>query len=471
MRRTKIVCTLGPATSTHEQLTGLIKSGMNVARFNFSHGTQPEHARLMATLRAAAKEQGEFIAIMQDLQGPKIRTGLLHDKQVRLKTGDHLIITTENIPGDAGRISTTYSDLPHDVRSGDRILLADGLIELRVEGTTASEITCLIVNGGVLGEHKGINLPGVMVSSPSLTEKDKQDLQFGIAQGVDYVALSFVRRAEDISALRSLLDAAGARIKVIAKLEKPEAIDNLDSILDVSDAVMVARGDLGVELSPECVPVIQKHIIAKANQRGVLVITATQMLESMIKNPRPTRAEASDVANAILDGSDATMLSGETSMGDYPLEAASMMHSIAVDVEKSEIYRRTRDIDPLPAVSDFARTISHAVDQAATSLDAKAIIAFTRSGKTAQLMSKYKPIAPIVALSSDESVCRQMALFWGVLPRCVEVVDDMDDLVQQLEDKARETGMVRSGDVVIVTASAPVASIGETNMMKLHRVT
>jgi len=470
MRRTKIVCTLGPSTSSHDQLIALIKSGMNVARFNFSHGKLDEHARLLATLRAAAKESGEFIAIMQDLQGPKIRTGLLRDKQVTLKSGERLVITPEQSSGDVTRISTTYQDLPQDVRNGDRILLADGLIELRVESTTSTDVTCLIVNGGVLGEKKGINLPGVKVSAASLTEKDKQDLQFGIEQDVDYVALSFVRRAEDISALRSLLDAAGAKIKIIAKLEKPEAIENLDSILDVSDAVMVARGDLGVELSPECVPVIQKHIISKANQRGIAVITATQMLESMIKNPRPTRAEASDVANAILDGSDAIMLSGETSVGDYPLEAVSMMHNIAVDVEKSDIYRKTRETDEPPSGSDFARTISCAVDQVATSLDAKAIVAFTRTGRTALLMSKYKPIAPIMALTTDEAVCRQMALFWGVYPRCVEAVDDMDDLVERLEDKAREAGLLKSGDVAIITASAPVASTGETNMMKLHHI-
>src|SRR5882724_10241675 len=470
MRRTKIVCTLGPATSAPDKLSALIRCGMNVARFNFSHGTHAEHAGRMSTIRSAARECGEFIAIMQDLQGPKIRTGLLRDKQVTLRTGDKLVITNDDIPGDASRISTTYHDLPMDVRIGDRILLADGLIELRAEGSTTSEITCLIVNGGVLGEHKGINLPGVKISSPSLTEKDKQDLEFGIAQKVDYVALSFVRRAEDIMDLRRLLDDAGAKIKIIAKLEKQEAIDNLDSILDVSDGVMVARGDLGVEMSPERVPIIQKHIISKANQHGVLVITATQMLESMITNPRPTRAEASDVANAILDGSDAIMLSAETSIGDYPLEAVGMMSNIAADVEKSDIYRRETDRDVLPCASDFARTISRAVDQAATALDAKAIVAFTRSGKTALLMSKYRPVAPIMALSADETACRQMALFWGVTAHCVTDVENTDDLVQRVEDKARESGLVHSGDVVIVTAAAPVASIGETNMMKLHRV-
>ena len=339
MRRTKIVCTLGPATSTRERLSALIRGGMNVARFNFSHGTHAEHAALMSTLREVAKEQGEFIAIMQDLQGPKIRTGKLRDKQITLKTGDKFVITAADVLGDNQQVSTTYQDLPNDVKTGDRILLADGLIELRVEKVSGQEVTCLIVNGGSLGEHKGINLPGVKVSAPSLTEKDKEDLQFGIAQQVDYVALSFVRRAEDIEDLRAILNNAGSKAKIIAKLERPEAIDNLDTILNVSDCVMVARGDLGVELSPECVPVIQKHIISRANQLNVPVITATQMLESMIINPRPTRAEASDVANAILDGSDAVMLSGETSIGAYPVETVQMMSGIAVDVEKSDLYK------------------------------------------------------------------------------------------------------------------------------------
>ncbi|HZS44776.1 MAG TPA: pyruvate kinase [Blastocatellia bacterium] len=470
MRRTKIVCTLGPATSTREQLDALIRNGMNVARFNFSHGAHEEHAERMSLLRSVAKERGEFIAIMQDLQGPKIRTGTLRDKQVTLKTGDRLVITTRNVLGDANVISTTYPDLPKDVAAGDRILLSDGLIELRVESATPPDVVCTIINGGILGEHKGINLPGVKVSAPSLTEKDKRDLGFGIKQDVDYVALSFVRSAEDICALRQILDQAGSRIKIIAKLEKPEAIDNLEAILNISDAVMVARGDLGVELSPERVPVIQKHIINRANQTGTIVITATQMLESMINNPRPTRAEASDVANAILDGTDAVMLSGETSVGAYPAQAVRMMADIAVDVEKSAIYRNFCNTEIMPSVPDFARTISRAVRQTADSLNAKAIMAFTRSGRTARLMSKYRPVAPIIALSTNESVCRQMALFWGVNPTCVREVDNTDDLVNETEAKARETGLVESNDVIIVTASAPVASIGETNIMKLHRV-
>ena len=429
MRRTKIVCTIGPATNSEERLEQLMRAGMNVARLNFSHGTHDEHAAVIERIRKISARLDCSIAILQDLQGPKIRVGSLQGGQpVQLVDGAQVTITIRPVTGDAQTIPTTYTHLPQDVKPGDRILLDDGLMELRVLDTGATDVRCQVVHGGLLKEHKGINLPGVAVSAPALTEKDRDDLRFGIMHGVDYVALSFVRRPEDVLTAKQLiaqLQAEQSRkhthapvsIPLIAKLEKPEAVAHLDDILEVVDGVMVARGDLGVEMPPEKVPLLQKRIIARCNDLGLPVITATQMLESMVTNPRPTRAEASDVANAILDGTDSVMLSAETATGAYPIEAVQMMVRIALETEAGDSTARQPQCQRL--------TQEHAVSHAARALSeeasVKAIVVLTRSGTSARLISKDRPRRPILAYTSSERIYRQLALWWGVWPHCIEM--------------------------------------------------
>ncbi|HEX6818945.1 MAG TPA: pyruvate kinase, partial [Ktedonobacterales bacterium] len=433
-RRTKIVCTLGPASSSEAAIEALIQAGMNVARINFSHGAHDEHAATIARVRAVASRLGVPIAILQDLQGPKIRTGPLQDgKPVRLADGQTFIITTQPVDGTRERVSTTYDPLPLDVRRGDRILLSDGSIELRVEATNETDVRCHVVHGGLLAEHQGINLPGVVVSAAALTPKDREDLIFGVHHRVDFIALSFVRRADDILEAKRLIAEAvrtapgpsdprpeglhptayeeDGRVPVIAKLEKPEALSRLDAILEAADGVMVARGDLGVEMPLEQVPVAQKRIISRANELGMPVITATQMLESMIHSPRPTRAEASDVANAIIDGTDAVMLSGETAVGEFPVEAVRVMARIAEQTEghwPSQVATTGRQAHV---------TLSHAVSMAARTLaeraEAPLLVVFTRTGASARLISRERPGAAIVAYTPFESVYRRLALWWG----------------------------------------------------------
>jgi len=469
-RRTKIVCTLGPATDNPKVLAALLNAGMDVARLNFSHGTHLEHARRLRKVRLAAAACGKFVAVMQDLQGPKIRTGALEGgKRAELRVGAPITITTRPVAGSARLVSTTYQDLPKEVRSGSCILLSDGLIELRVERVKGQDIHCRIVNGGQLAEHQGINLPGVTLGISALTKKDREDLRFGIEHRVDYIALSFVRRAEDILALKRILARAGRPIPVVAKLEKPEAIERLDEILGAADAVMVARGDLGVELPPEMVPIIQKRIIARASAMRIPVITATQMLESMTVHPRPTRAEASDVANAIFDGSDALMLSAETATGNYPCEAVRMMARI---ISAAEGTRRlwVQSAWERPESLNVSEAICESVAHMAAELNLKAIAVFTQSGSSARLISKYRPRVPVFAFSPLHSVLRRTALYWGVTPVHMSRVHSTDRMVEGSAGRLRELGVVSAGDVIAVIAGTPIARRGTTNLLKVHRI-
>jgi pyruvate kinase len=440
---------------------------MDMARLNFSHGTQEEHAQTAAWVRQAAVEARRPIAILQDLAGPKIRTGLLRGRRpVTLRAGQRLRLTPEQIPGWSRLVSVTYPRLAQEVRKGDRILLTDGLIELRVLGTSQGEVETEIVNGGVLGEHKGVNLPGSRLSIESVTPKDEDDLAFGVRLGVDYVAISFVRRARDVRRVKALLAGMNARIPVIAKLEKPEAVRNLDSILAASDGIMVARGDLGVEMPLERVPLIQKEMIEKAGAARIPVITATQMLESMTQNPRPTRAEASDVANAILDGTDAVMLSAETASGRYPVQAVETMVRIArqADQKNEENLDRRRMKRP-----DIAETISESVVHAAHTLSVRAIVVFTRSGSTARLISKYRPPCPVYAFCHDDSIANRAALYWGVSPIAMPLEEGQDTTIAQAEAELLRRKQVAPGDTLAIAAGAP-GQPGQTNLMKLIRV-
>ncbi len=490
-RRTKIVCTLGPATSSEASIEALIQAGMNVARVNFSHGTQDEHAATIARVRAVAARLGVPIAILQDLQGPKIRTGSLVDgNPVRLADDQSFTITTQPVAGTGARVSTTYDSLPSDVRRGDRILLSDGAIELRVEAVDGAEVRCRVVHGGMLAEHQGINLPGVAVSAAALTEKDRADLIFGVHHRVDFIALSFVRQADDILEAKRLIAAAvrsapgpsdprpeglhasayeeDNRVPVIAKLEKPEALARLDAILEAADGVMVARGDLGVEMPLEQVPVAQKRIIARANELGLPVITATQMLESMIHSPRPTRAEASDVANAILDGTDAVMLSGETAVGAYPVEAVRVMARIA---EQTEGHWPAR-VAPLGHAEHV--TLSHAVSMAARTLaeraEAPLIVVFTRTGASARLISRERPGAAIVAYTPFESIYRRLALWWGVTPRRSELLGTTEELIAWVDRRLQAEGLAQPGDDIVIMGGTPIAGRARTNFVKLQHV-
>ena len=466
-RRAKIVCTLGPASRSPEMVYRLLQAGMNVARLNFSHGTQEEHARTIEAVRAGTARLERPAAILADMSGPKIRTGtLLEGRPVTLVAGQRFLITTENVEGTAERVSTTYAGLPDEVRKGDRILLSDGLLELRVMGTRGNNIVTTIVNGGELGEHKGITLPGVKLKIPSLTSKDRKDLRFALEHGANYIAVSFVRTAADVVAAKAVIRRAGYDTPVIAKLEKPEAIENLDAILKVADGVMVARGDLGVEMSPEQVPVIQKRIILRALEFRIPVITATQMLESMTENPRPTRAEASDVANAIFDGTDAVMLSAETASGKYPVESVAMMERIICEAEASI----TERAHPRPAEFSVAETISEAICHAAEELHMKVLAVFTESGSTARLISKYRPPAPIIAFSPNQETRRRMSLLWGLLPRTIAHVRQIDDLADAAEKRLLEEKLVVPGDIVGIVAGTPLGHPGTTNFLKLHTV-
>ncbi|MDR5684357.1 MAG: pyruvate kinase [Armatimonadota bacterium] len=469
-RRTKIVATIGPATDSPERIRELVAAGVDVVRFNFSHGRREDHERRIATVRRVAEELDRPVAILQDLQGPKIRVGeLAHHRPVHLEEGSEVVIGAQTEVGTAQRLSTTYPDIVKDVQAGDRILLADGAMELSVTAVGGEEVRARVVRGGVLEEHKGINLPGVAISAPAMTAKDRDDLRFGLEAGVDWVALSFVRRPEDIAAVREEMGRAGRSVPIVAKLEKAEAIDRLDGIMAASDGVMVARGDLGVELAPERVPILQKHIIRRANEMGIPVITATQMLESMIDRPRPTRAEASDVANAILDGTDAVMLSGETAVGRYPTEAVRIMDRIAVEVEAAspQLYQTGRHGDRRLGV---AEAVGSAACLLAHDLRARAIAVVTRSGRTAQLISKLRPAEPIVALTEDHTVARTLSLWWGVHAIVVPFREDTDAMVVQAEEEMVRRGIADPGDVVIITGSAPLIARGRTNFVKVHRI-
>ena len=465
-RHSKIVCTIGPASKSRRVVEKLLRAGMDVARLNFSHGTHEEHAANIALLRVTALEQGKTISILADLQGPKIRTGALAGSQpVYLSAGQQFVITTARILGDSTRVNTTFTPLPREVHKGDRILLSDGLIELRVTQVRGREVICKVVNGGALGENKGINLPGIRLRVPALTPKDKEDLKFALKHDADYIAVSFVRRPEDVLQAKTLIRKAGKDTPVIAKLEKPEAIENLDAILRAADGVMVARGDLGVEMRPERVPVVQKTIIARAREFRRPVITATQMLESMTGNPRPTRAEASDVANAIFDGSDAVMLSAETASGKYPVDAVEMMARIIEEAEKSITEF------PRPSMQEQLKvpeTVAELVCHASRELHMKLIAVFTHSGFTARLVSRYRPLVPIIAFSPEAATRRRMALIWGVMPAEIKNLHKIDSLAAISEKRLLEEKLVRKGDVIGIVAGTPMGIRGTTNFMKFH---
>lgn len=448
----------------------LLRLGMDVARLNFSHGSHKDHARNIERLRSAAEKENRTICILQDLQGPKIRTGRLEGQApVLLKSGSTIVITPREIIGTATRISTTFQDLAREVSVGARILLRDGLIELRVCTVRGKDVVCEVLNGGTLGEHQGINLPGTALSIPALTEKDRKDLEFGLKHGVDAVALSFVRTAADVNIVRQIVAGLGSDTPLISKLEKPQAIDNIEEILEASDGVMVARGDLGVEMAPEKVPVIQKHVIRRAAQWRKPVITATQMLESMIENPRPTRAEASDVANAIFDGSDSVMLSAETASGRYPCEAVAMMARIVVEAESNMgefMQRRRRDRHGL----SIAETICESIAHAAEDLPMGAIAVFTETGNTARMISKYRPQAAIYAFTPNATVAQRTNLYWGVHPmKCAQALS-AEQMVNVAEKELLDRRLLQPADVLGVVAGTRQAS-GSTNFMRLHTVT
>jgi pyruvate kinase len=469
-RRAKIVCTIGPSSNTEAGLRGLMQVGMDVARLNFSHGSHADHASVIEILRRTATSEGRTICILQDLQGPKIRTGKLKGHQpVTLKAGGVITITTREVEGTADLISTTFKDLPREMQPGSRILLSDGRIELRVTGIRGEDIECEVINGGSLAEHQGINLPGAALSIPALTEKDRKDLEFGLEHGVDMVALSFVRSANDVREVKDIIAAHKQDVPVIAKLEKPQALDELEGILEISDGVMVARGDLGVEMPPEKVPVIQKYVIRRAAEWRKPVIIATQMLESMIENPRPTRAEASDVANAVFDGTDAVMLSGETASGKYPGEAVCMMAKIVVEAENNiadfmQPRRRRRH-----RALSISETICESIAHAAEDLHMAAIAVFTETGNTARMLSKHRPRSRIYAFSHVAAVCNRMNLFWGVQPVKRDHALSSEEMLSTAEQELLRSGRVKAGDVLGVVAGTQMAS-GSTNFMRLHVV-
>ena len=470
-RRAKIVATLGPSSSSPEVFRELVRAGLDVARLNFSHGTHEQKSELIRMVRSVSSELGKPICILADLQGPKIRTGKLKGhKPVLLIAGKRLTITPREIEGTASLVGTTFKTLAENLVTGSRILLSDGLIELHVDRIEKDDVICEIVNGGMLGENKGINLPGIPVKVPSLTDKDEEDLRFAVGAGVDTIAVSFIRTADDVRHVKGRLHSLNSEAWIIAKLEKPQAIEHLDSILEVADAIMVARGDLGVEVPPEKVPAIQKHIIRRAGEYRKPVITATQMLESMIENPRPTRAEASDVANAIYDGTDAVMLSAETAAGKYPVETVAMMAKIVVETEQQirldpPLRRRhTRTVR-----LSVAETICECMAHSAEDLELSAIAIFTESGSTARLLSKYRPEPPIYAMSPFQDVIQRSMLLWGTYPILCARFSDTDKLVSMAENILESRGLVHAREVVGIVAGTRTRS-GATNFMRLHMI-
>lgn len=470
MRKAKIVCTIGPSSESLENTKKLIKAGMNVGRLNFSHGDFEEHGNRIKNIKAANEELGTSVAILLDTKGPEIRLGKLKE-EYELVQGDAITLTTEEIEGDRTRIPVTYKNLPNDLEVGSTVLIDDGLIGLKVEAIEGTEVHCRIVNSGPIKSKKGVNVPGVKISLPGITEKDRSDIIFGIEQGVDFIAASFVRKASDVLEIRALLEEHnGNHIQIISKIENQEGVDNLDEILEVSDGLMVARGDLGVEIPAEEVPLVQKMMIRKCNLAGKAVITATQMLDSMQRNPRPTRAEASDVANAIFDGTDAIMLSGETAAGKYPVEAVQTMSRIAERAEQALEYREIFMKQASAQRNSVTEAISQAVANAALDLNAKAILTATKSGFTSRIVSKYRPKAPIIAVTPDARVKRSLALTWGVFPIDGFEAETTDEMFENAIKNAQNAGLVVAGDTVVITAGVPVGQAGTTNLMKIHHV-
>ncbi len=461
MRRTKIVCTIGPVSSSEKMIEGLIRAGMNVARLNFSHGDYASHRRVIRTIRKLERKLGMPVAILQDLPGPKIRIGAMAGDRVRLQTRGRLVLTTRKVTGTELAVSVSFPGLTHAVKKGDPILLGDGEIELEALQVSKQEVRCRIVVGGILGSHKGIHFPRSSLNIRALTAEDKKDLAFGIENNVDLVALSFVRNSQDITYARREMHKLGANIPLIAKIEKHKALDNLDSILQNVDGLMVARGDLGLEIAQARIPAMQKRMIREANHLGKPVITATQMLRSMVWNPRPTRAEVADIANAILDGTDALMLSEETAAGDYPLEAVRIMAQVAEETETI--------LEPRQRFAGLPKTVPEAISVGAISLardlDVKAFLIPTTSGSTARLIARYRPTQPIIAISPDPQTVKMLCLVWGVYPQSTRGFKNTDEMVQVLQRKALESGIVKRGDLVVITAGLPLHQAGTTNMI------
>lgn len=470
MRKTKIICTIGPSSESEERLRELMLAGMNVARFNFSHGTHEEHKKKFDRVIKVSSELGVQVATMLDTKGPEIRLKDIEGGRAELVSGQKFILTTEDIVGNSEKVSITYKNLKDDITTGTTILIDDGLIEMVVDGIEETDIICTVVNGGPISNHKGVNVPGAVLSMPYISEVDRSDIMFGCDMGFDFLAASFVRCKEDILEVRKILDAHNSHMKIIAKIENMQGIHNLEDILTVSDGIMVARGDMGVEIPMEEVPVMQKRMIKMAEAQGKHVITATQMLESMIKNPRPTRAETTDIANAIYDGTTAIMLSGESAAGQYPVEAVKTMARIAERTEQDIDYngrmKRRENIDGF----DVTTAISHATCTTAMDLKAAAIVTVTISGFTAGMIARYKPNCPIIACSVSPRICRQLSLSWGVTPVWIARESKADDLFEEAVRAVEEAGYIKKGDKVVLTAGVPLGVSGKTNMIRVVEV-
>ena len=468
-KKTKIVCTIGPASESVDTLKELIKTGLNVCRLNFSHGNYEEHGKRIDNIKAARNEMKLPIAILLDTKGPEIRTGKFSSPEVNLVEGQNFIITMEDVLGDETKCTVSYKELVNDVKPGNQILIDDGLVGLAVKEIKGQEILCIVQNAGTIKDNKGVNVPNVKINLPAITPKDKKDIEFGIEQGIDFIAASFVRKASDVLAIREILEENNAtNIQIISKIENQEGVDNIDEILEVSDGLMVARGDLGVEIPTEDIPIVQKELIKKCNILGKPVITATQMLDSMIRNPRPTRAEVTDVANAIFDGTDAIMLSGETAAGKYPLESVKTMASIAIRAEQTLDYEELLKTKVKLRQLNITNAISHATCTTAIDLKASAIITATASGYTARMVSSYRPSAPIIAATNSEMVMRQMGLVWGVYPLLAEKGLSTDDVFEKSVQSALDMDYISSGDLVVITAGVPVGIAGTTNLINVH---
>ncbi len=470
IKRTKIVCTLGPATDKEEVLRELVLNGLNVCRFNFSHGSHEEHKSRMDLVKKVRTDLDKPIAILLDTKGPEIRTGNFADPEVLLEEGQNFTITMEEVVGTKEICTVSYKELANDVKEGDVILIDDGLVGLRVKEVYGKDIYCKVENSGIVKNHKGVNVPGVKINLPALTDKDISDIEFGIAQGIDYIAASFVRKASDVLAIREVLEKNNAtHIQIISKIENHEGVENIDEILNVSDGIMVARGDLGVEIPTEEIPIAQKMMIKKCNEAGKPVITATQMLDSMMRNPRPTRAEVTDVANAIYDGTDAIMLSGETAAGKYPIEAVKTMATIAKRAEQTLDYDEMLKERKVTEVT-VTNAISHATCTTAVDLSASAIVTFTSSGHTARMVSKFRPKCPIIATTEDEGVMRRLALTWGVYPVKTSHAGSTDEIIDNSINSVKDRNYLKQGDLVVITAGVPVGVSGTTNLIKVHSI-
>ncbi|MGP4112036.1 pyruvate kinase [Streptomyces sp. 4N509B] len=470
MRRSKIVCTLGPAVDSFERLKGLIEAGMNVARFNFSHGSHEEHEERYHRLRKASEETGQAVGVLADLQGPKIRLETFANGPVELKRGDEFTITTEDVPGDRSICGTTYKGLPGDVAKGETILINDGNVALQVIEVDGPRVRTIVIEGGVISDHKGINLPGVAVNVPALSDKDEEDLEFALRLGCDMVALSFVRNADDVRDVHRVMDRVGRRVPVIAKVEKPQAVENMDEVVAAFDAVMVARGDLAVEYPLEKVPMVQKQLIEKCRRNAKPVIVATQMMESMIENSRPTRAEASDVANAILDGADAVMLSAESSVGRYPIETVKTMSRIVVAAERELLSRGLQPLVPGKKPRTQGGSVARAACEMADFLNGKALVAFTKSGDTARRLSRYRAEQPIIAFTTEPATRNQLTLTWGVETYVVRYADHTDEMVEICDAEVARLNRFERGDTLIITAGSPPGVPGTTNMVRVHHL-